>query len=287
MRYSVSRSLQRLGTNYLDVVYCHDVEFVSPPEVLNAVKELRRIRDEEGTIKYIGVSGYPIDVLCEIAEMVVRETGEPLDVVQSYACFTLQNQTLETRGLERLKAAGVGVVPNASLLGMGLLRSQGVPVGGKGDFHPAGSELREAVGRASDWVKERGERLEVVAIRWALDQWSRVGAGVGGMGAIGINVMGVSNLGELEETIKVWNSVLDGLPAQERAVAKGDREWSVQRRKVVQDLAEGIWNILGKWKDYGWASPDEGYVNIRTVKDVTDELTPSSQKQNKSKDSML
>lgn len=129
VRYSVQRSLQRLHTTYLDVVYCHDVEFVTPGEVLTAVRELRRIRDDEGTVKYIGVSGYPIDVLCAIAELVVAETGEPLDAVQSYANFTLQNTLLETRGLARLRAAGVGVVPNASVLGMGLLRGRGVPVG--------------------------------------------------------------------------------------------------------------------------------------------------------------
>ncbi|OGM45594.1 L-galactose dehydrogenase (L-GalDH) [Aspergillus bombycis] len=34
VRYSVQRSLRRLHTDYLDVVYCHDVEFVSPQEVL-------------------------------------------------------------------------------------------------------------------------------------------------------------------------------------------------------------------------------------------------------------
>jgi D-arabinose 1-dehydrogenase len=34
IRYSIQRSLQRLNTTYLDVVYCHDVEFVSAEEVL-------------------------------------------------------------------------------------------------------------------------------------------------------------------------------------------------------------------------------------------------------------
>jgi aryl-alcohol dehydrogenase-like predicted oxidoreductase len=266
--------LQRLHTTYLDVVYCHDVEFVTPSEVLIAIKELRRIRDEEGTVKYIGVSGYPVGTLCEIAELVLRETGEALDVVQSYANFTLQNTTLETEGLERLRAAGVGVVPNASILGMGLMRSAGVPIGGKGDFHPAPEGLRVSAGEASRFVEGNGERLEVVAIRWGLDQWSRVGSCVGGVGAIGVSVMGVSNLDELEETMKVWNSVLDGLPGRESSVVKGVRDWSIARRKEVQTLAEGVWQVLGKWKDYAWASPDEGFVNIRAVKGVVDEVAP-------------
>ncbi|KUJ20353.1 Aldo/keto reductase [Mollisia scopiformis] len=274
VRYSVSRSLQRLRTQWLDVVYCHDVEFVTAPEVLAAVRELRRIRDEEGTVKYIGISGYPVPLLCELAELVVRETGEPLDAVMSYANFSLQNTTLKSEGLERLRRAGVSCVPNASILGMGLLRGQGVPVGGKGDFHPAPEGLRRRCLEAAKWVETKGERLEVVSIRWGLDTWSREGAVLGGVGGIGVNVMGVSNLEELAETMRVWNSVLDGLPIAGRKVEDGKKEWSLKRKDDVEVLAKGVWNILGEWKDFAWPSPDEGYVNVRAVKGVVDEIAP-------------
>jgi aryl-alcohol dehydrogenase-like predicted oxidoreductase len=274
VRYSVQRSLQRLGTGYLDVVYCHDVEFVTPLEVLVAIKELRRIRDREGTIKYVGISGYPVPVLCSLAELVLRETGEPLDAVMSYANFTLQNTTLLTAGLERLCNAGVNVVPNASVLGMGLLRSQGVPVGGKGDFHPAPNDLRSVVAKAAKFVDGKGDRLEVVAIRWGLERWAQEGARLGGKGGIGVSVMGVSNVAEFEETMKVWNSVLDGVEIAGRAVAKEEREWSLARRKQVNGLAKEVAGVLGSWKDFAWPSPDENYVNIRVVKGVVDEVAP-------------
>jgi D-arabinose 1-dehydrogenase len=274
VRYSISRSLQRLGTQYLDVVYCHDVEFVTPADVLVAVAELRRIRDEEGTVKYIGISGYPVPLLCELAELVLKETGEPLDAVLSYANFTLQNTTLATLGLERLEKAGVSVVPNASVLGMGLLRSQGVPVGGKGDFHPAPDGLRGVVAKGARWVERRGERLEVVAIRWGLEKWAEFGAVLGGKGGMGVSVMGVSSLGELEETMRVWESVLDGLDVPGREVGVKEKKWSAARREEVLGLAKGVVDVLGKWKDFTWASPDENYVNIRTVKGVVDEVAP-------------
>jgi len=274
VRYSVQRSLQRLQTSYLDVVYCHDVEYVSPAEVLVALKELRRIRDEEGTVKYIGISGYPVPLLCQLAELVVKETGEPLDAVMSYANFSLQNTTLMSLGLERLKRAGVSCVPNASILGMGLLRSAGVPVGGKGDFHPAARELRGKCLEAARFVEGTGERLEVVAIRWGLDTWSREGAGLGGIGGIGVSVMGVSNLEELEETMRVWNSVLDGLPLAGREVSKEKKDWSLARAEAVSEKAKAVWGILGEWKDYTWASPEEGYVNVRAVKGVVDNVAP-------------
>ncbi|KAI9881235.1 MAG: hypothetical protein M1830_005521 [Pleopsidium flavum] len=284
VRYSVQRSLKRLKTNYLDVVYCHDVEFVSPPEVLIAVNELRRIRDETGAIKYVGISGYPVKVLCEMAEMILRETGEPLDAVMSYANFTLQNTMLSSEALLRLKAAGVDAVPNASPLGMGMLRRGGVPVGGQGDFHPAPRGLRDAVLAASEWCDARNEKLEVIAIRFALETWMREGSAVGSMGdpasgipwrretieqvggaKLGVSVIGVSSLEELKETMRVWRSILDGLDGgQATAIASGrgssDHDWSLRRKRQVLELAHGIRKIVGPWIDFAWPSPDPGYV---------------------------
>ncbi|EPE32522.1 NAD(P)-linked oxidoreductase [Glarea lozoyensis ATCC 20868] len=270
VRYSVQRSCERLHTKYLDVVYCHDVEFVTPSEVLQAVIELRRIRDTTGTIKYIGISGYPVPLLCELSELILSSTGEPLDVVMSYANYTLQNTTLQTQGLQKLKRAGVDCVPNASPLGMGLLRSVGVPVGGKGDFHPAPPELRQKVAEAAKYTASNGDKLETVAIRWALETWARSGSQNG----VGVSVMGVSNLSELEETMSVYNSILDGLPVSGREVSTEKKVWSEERRKHIAELAEGVWAILGDLKDYTWASPDEGYINMRVAKGVVDVVAP-------------
>ena len=289
VRHSVDRSCIRLGTDYLDVVYCHDVEFVSPAEVLTAIRELRRIRDETGKVKYVGICGYPVDVLCDLAEMISRETGEPLDIVQSYANFTIQNQQLLSRGLSRLVAAGVDVVPNASPLGMGLLRRQGVPIGALGNWHPAPNDLRKACAEASAWCEQQGEKLEVIAVRFAMENWLREGAIVGtrvdptpgsndGQGSssqrkeakIGINVMGVSKVAELDETMRVWGSVVDSLRddldlkpdpgALTPSDALSDHEWSLQRRQQIRLLARHIRTMLGSWADHAWASPEPGFV---------------------------
>ncbi|KAA6412388.1 MAG: L-galactose dehydrogenase (L-) [Lasallia pustulata] len=287
VRHSVQRSLERLRTGYLDVVYCHDVEFVSPEEVLAAVVELRRIRDETGTVKYVGISGYPVHVLCELSEIILEKTGEPLDAVQSYANFTLQNTRLSSEGVARLKAAGVDVVPNASVLGMGLLRRVGVPIGGGGDFHPSPTALRASIKAASDWCDEHNDRIEKVAIRFALETWMQEGQEVGSKGdsasgipwkrgaieeiggeKLGVSVMGVSNIEELDETMRVWRSILDGLGnGEQTAIESGrgtdDRTWSLNRQKEVQELAKGIRKVLGSWVDYTWASPGPGFVNTR------------------------
>ena len=289
VRRSIQNSLARLRTKYLDVVYCHDVEFVSAEEVLVAVKELRRIRDETGIIKYVGISGYPVDILCELAEMIVEKTGEPLDAVMSYANFTLQNTKLGSVGLSRLRAAGVDVVPNASALGMGLLRRIGVPIGGQGDFHPSPTGLRKAIQEASDWCDVQGYRIEKVAVRFALENWLREGDLAGSKGdpasgipwiketlnetdrpRFGVSVIGVSTVNELDETMRVWKSILDGLnDGEQTAMRSGrgvkDRLWSLSRRQEVRTLADGIREILGTWVDYTWDSPPVGYVKRRPV----------------------
>ena len=346
IQYSIRRSLRRLHTDYLDLVYCHDVEFVSPAEVLRAVRELRRIRDSVGSVRYIGISGYPVDTLCEVAELVLRavrelrrirdsvgsvryigisgypvdtlcevaelvlrETGEPLDAVMSYANFTLQNTRLLSQGLPRLLAAGVDVIPNASPLGMGLLRRAGVPVGSMGDFHPAPDGLRSAMHAVGEWADEQGEKLEVIAIRFALEAWLHDGAKVGGLGPplarsadadpgllsvanmgtgerLGVSVMGVSNIEELNETLRVWRSIIDALENRddddddddgiaadgqrrnEQAIltpSEGlitDHVWSRKRRSHILTLFRNIQSILGpEWVDYAWPSPAPDFVN--------------------------
>jgi D-arabinose 1-dehydrogenase len=265
IRQSVQRSLERLSTDYLDLVFCHDVEFVSPAEVLVAVKTLRELRDQ-GLIRYIGISGYPLDVLCLLSQQVKEMTGEPLDAVMSYAQYTLQNTALHTKGLDKLVSAGVDCVLSGSPLGMGLLRSQGVPIGALGDFHPAPAALRERCLNASMMVQAtgRGRRLEELAMRFALEGWAKDGS-AGGTTAkprrpvmlpqvglcvqhttsprtrVGVSVVGVSFLEELEQILKIWDDVLEML---EREMLYGE-----------------VQKMFGKqWKDYTWLSPGRGYV---------------------------
>ncbi|KAI1408599.1 Aldo/keto reductase [Hypoxylon sp. FL1857] len=274
VRYSVLRSLERLHTSYLDLVYMHDVEFVSPPEVLTAIRELRRLRSE-GVIRYVGISGYPVDKLCALAELVLRETGEPLDAVLSYGHYTIQNMKLGAEAMSRFESAGVDVVLNASMLGMGLLTTRGADAGPMASWHPSPEGLRKACQDLVPVAVNASEKLEVVAIRWALDNWSRVGASKGGRSAklpgnrVGVSVMGISSVAELEETCRVFNSVIEGLePETSDAERTRRRQWSLDRRQKIQGVVEKMWDVLGQWKDYSWSSPDPGFVNARKPAEV-------------------
>lgn len=320
IRYSVLRSLRRLRTPYLDLVYAHDVEHVSPAEALAAVRELRRLRDDDGLVRYVGISAYPVDVLCDRAEMIRAETGEPLDAVLSYGHFTVQNRRLglgwldddegvvgvETGGssssssslpLARLKKAGVDVVLNASMLGMGLLTSRGIPVdpqtpasggggGGAGEtpsllarWHPSPPELRLACKELAEMAAGAGERLESVAIRWSLGEWARVGAAAGvgvdfsvpGASSaetrkLGVSVCGVTSVAELEETVAEWRGAVSSLGQAEDSA---NAEFGPARQEKVTSLVRNdLWPALGSWIDYAWESPPPGFVNNRREGDL-------------------
>ncbi|KAM4062704.1 aldo/keto reductase family protein [Hirsutella rhossiliensis] len=265
MRYSVCRSLERLGTPYLDLVYAHDVEFVAPADVLAAVAELRRLRDA-GRVRYVGISGYPVAVLAGLAELVLETTGEPLDAVMSYGHFCVQNGQLGRPDLlARFRAAGVECVLNASMLGMGLLTSRGVDNGPMASWHPAPPALRKACADLAAIAARHGERLEEVAIRWALENWARVGAPLGTLAypsravalpaRIGVSVMGVAAVEELEETWALWKSVVGGGTAEPAAEER--------RAKIAAIVAGSMWPSLGPWKDFAWESPGEAFANRR------------------------
>lgn len=124
IRKSVSRSLARLHTDYLDTVYLHDVEFVCsipPPsgkhalalsskaaeyglqagdegnvlgegdqKVLDAVAELRKMK-QEGVIKAIGITGSIDFSQCQLFLMFLLLVGYPLPVLLRIALLVLHH----------------------------------------------------------------------------------------------------------------------------------------------------------------------------------------------------
>ncbi|RMJ26383.1 Aldo/keto reductase family [Aspergillus sp. HF37] len=255
VRQSVARSLRRLRTDYLDVVFCHDVEFVPEEEVLQAVEVLLDlVRD--GRIRYIGVSGYRIDVLSRVALRVKERYGRPLDVVQNWAQLTLQNDRLARDGLAALQAAGVTCICSSSPLALGLLRTGGVPVGDLGDFHPAPPGLRHAAQKAADYVAARGESLADLALRYALrsaHQASTPDVRVS-------TIMGITSIPELEDNLATAQQVL-------RRCDKGHWHWSVDNPPTKEDKSEStdkplcaaVQEILGPWRNYSFPIPGEGW----------------------------
>ncbi|KAJ5684592.1 uncharacterized protein N7477_000937 [Penicillium maclennaniae] len=257
VRKSVMRSLERLRSEYLDVVFCHDVEFVSEEEVLDAVRVLLEMVDE-GHIKYVGISGYRIDVLARIARSVQEKYSRPLDIVQNWAQLTLQNDRLAHEGLQAFQKAGVSCVCSSSPLAIGLLRSNGVPVGDLGDFHPAPQGLRSAAKKAADYVAARGESLAALALRYSISRAQSISVSDFRVATI----MGITSVAELEENLDTARQVLR-VTGEQRWLWTPDDPTSTKsectKMEEFKALVQLVQDILGGWKDYCFPIPGDGW----------------------------
>ncbi|KAJ5946516.1 hypothetical protein N7454_003355 [Penicillium verhagenii] len=268
IRSSVLRSLKRLQTSHLDVVFCHDVEFVPEDEVLQAVGVLIDMV-QEGHIRYIGISGYRIDILARLAHRVQAQYSRPLDIIQNWAQLTLQNDRLAHEGLAAFQEAGVSCVCSSSPLAIGLLRDNGVPVGDLGDFHPAPPGLRKAAQAASEYVNARGESLAALALQYAIRR-----AQLESSKSLRVTtIMGITSVAELEEN----------LASAEKVLQKSEEDtsrwlWAIQSTPTGRPEAEGmnecdnmcvmVQKILGPWHNYSFPSPGDDWdvANKRPVK---------------------
>ncbi|KAI8932722.1 hypothetical protein NX059_010213 [Plenodomus lindquistii] len=248
IRRSVNRSLQRFATTYLDVVFCHDVEYVSLDEAVEAVGTLFELSNE-GLINHVGISGYDLNVLSRVASLVLKKYGQPVDVVQTWAQLTLQNTRLETFGLPLLKAAGVKVVCASSPLAVGLLSSKGVPVGGLGDWHPAPEGLRVQAKKMGEAIESSGDDPAAVALRFAIRKAVALSTDELQVSTI----TGVASKEDIVSNIKTARQVLGDqlkMPLNQDSVSDQDslREEDEERFAVAQ-------KILGKWLDYDLSKP--------------------------------
>jgi L-galactose dehydrogenase len=153
---SVDESLRRLRTDYIDLLQAHDVEFGDVQQIIqDTVPALRQLQ-EQGKVRYIGITGYPPKVLRRIAEAV------PVDSILSYCHYNLLNTEMADVLSGFTRERGIGLI-NASSLCMGLLTEQGPP-----DWHPAPPQVREAGRKAAVFCREQGADISELALRFAL-----------------------------------------------------------------------------------------------------------------------
>jgi L-galactose dehydrogenase len=117
---SIDVSLHRLGTGHLDVVLCHDIEFVEMQQIVDeTIPALNKAR-EQGKVRFIGFSGYPQKIFRFILDQM------NVDCVLSYNQYTLQNTRFADETIPYLKSKGVGVM-NAGPFSARLLTNAPLP----------------------------------------------------------------------------------------------------------------------------------------------------------------
>lgn len=153
---SVDVSLHRLKTDYLDIVLCHDIEFVPMQQIVDeTIPALRKVK-QSGKVRFIGFSGYPQKIfrfICDQAEV---------DCVLSYNQYTLQNTRFAEETIPYLKARGVGIM-NAGPFSARLLTNAPLPA-----WLKEPEPVKAAARKAAEHCAKRGVDIAKLALQFSL-----------------------------------------------------------------------------------------------------------------------
>jgi len=192
---SVERSLGRLGTDYVDIFYCHRADPETPlDETLRAIDDLVA----QGKVLYGAISEWPAEDVARAGKESTRLGLRRLiaDQVQ----YNLLDPKIEVDVLGRATAAGMGIVA-FSPLAQGVLT--GKYLGGKKPEGSRGADPRTAsmverylegnegkVERLAAAARQAGLTLAQLAIRWVLR-----------LPEVSSALIGASSLEQLEENL--------------------------------------------------------------------------------------
>jgi len=153
---SVDVSLHRLGTDHLDIVLCHDIEFVAMQQIVDeTIPALRKIQ-QAGKVRFIGFSGYPQ----KIFKFICDQTD--VDCVLSYNQYTLQNTRFADETVPYLKQKGVGVM-NAGPFSARLLTNAPLPA-----WLKEPEEVKAAARKAADHCSNKGVDIAKLAVQFSI-----------------------------------------------------------------------------------------------------------------------
>ncbi len=154
---SIDVSLHRMGVEYLDIILCHDIEYVEMQQIVDeTLPAIQSIRDA-GKVRYIGFSGYPMKIFPFIIDQI------DVDVVLSYNNYHLQNTRFADL-FPYLKEKGVGIM-NAGPFCARLLTNAALP-----EWHKEPEKVREACKKAADHCSAKGVDIAQLAVQFCVAQ---------------------------------------------------------------------------------------------------------------------
>jgi aryl-alcohol dehydrogenase-like predicted oxidoreductase len=152
---SVHVSLHRLGTDHLDILLLHDVEFVPLAQIWEETLPAAMKLKEQGKVRAVGFSCYPMKTFNSVIDHAA------VDCILSYNNYTLQNTRLADELVPRLKAAGIGVM-NAGPFSARLLTNAPLPA-----WLKEPEEVKAAARAAAKLCAERGVDIAQLAVQFS------------------------------------------------------------------------------------------------------------------------
>jgi aryl-alcohol dehydrogenase-like predicted oxidoreductase len=187
----LKKSLQRLGTDHIDLYQLHGWDPATPvEETIRALDDLVR----QGHVRYVGVSNWAAWQVTKALGVAARLNAVPFQSVQAY--YALVGRELEREIVPMLQTERLGLLVYSPLAGGYLSgKYRGATKGGRRSiiaFPPVDEVKGAPVLEAMDGIAARhGTSLVAVALAWLLQQ--RVVTSV---------ILGVKRLDQLEEHLK-------------------------------------------------------------------------------------
>lgn len=155
---SLDESCERLGVDYIDLLQCHDIEFVELSQIVNETLPALHKLKQAGRVGHIGITGLPLNIFRQIIDQV--DAGM-VETILSFCHYELNDTSLTTL-LPYLKERQVGVI-NAAPTGMGALTPRGAP-----SWHPASPAIIAGCRRAVEYCESIGEDIVKLAVQFSV-----------------------------------------------------------------------------------------------------------------------
>ena len=204
IRHAVEASLDRLGTDWIDLYQYHEPDGVTPiEETVAALEELV----QEGKVRHIGCSNLPADQL---------RAG----FVSTQARYHLLDRGVETELTPTCLSLGIGVLPYYPLAN-GLLSGKYR----RGEEPPAGSRLSWRQGWLTDAALDRVEALTAYAADRGLTLLEVAVGGLAALPAVGSVICGAMTPRQVtaNAAAAAWIPTEADLAALDEIVTPGDR----------------------------------------------------------------
>lgn len=208
---SVNRSLKRLGTDYVDIFYCHRYDPETPlEETLRAIDDLIR----QGKVLYAGISEWPAVQIARGAR-ITRELGlHPIAVNQPI--YNMLDRKIEPEILPVCREEGIGLVV-FSPLAQGVLTGKyrpgrGLPGGTRAADERVNQFMRRFLTEAN---LARVERLRPIAARLGLSLAQLALAWVLRLPEVASALIGATRPEQLDENVRAAGVTLSGEDLQD------------------------------------------------------------------------
>lgn len=211
MRRSVERSLRQLQTDYIDLLYVHVWDGLTPPEeVLRGLDDLV----QAGKVNYVGISDVPAWQVSRMQAIADLRGWSPFAALQIE--YSLAERTVERDLIPMAHEMGLGVIP-WSPLAMGVLTGKYTRDDLAGDDAEATdnpvSDTRKPIAQSQGHLNERGLAIADVVVEVAKEvghtpaqvalAWTLLNP------AVTSPIMGVRTMSQLEDNLGALDVQLD------------------------------------------------------------------------------